>query len=56
MMPYSPTSLQDALEQAHALIAKDDALQPAMKHLQPALREAKARAAMLEDWYWRTYS
>jgi hypothetical protein len=46
----------ELLEQAHALMAKDDALQPAMKYLQPAIHEAKARAALLEDWYWRTYS
>jgi len=44
------------LEQAHVLLSKDDAVQPAMKHLHAAIREAEVRAAMLEDWYWRTYS
>jgi len=45
----------ELLEQAHKLMAKDDALQPAMKHLRAAICEAEVRAAMLEDWYWRTY-
>jgi hypothetical protein len=26
-----------------------------VKHLEAALHEAKARAAVLEDWYQRTY-
>ena len=45
----------ELLEQAHELIANDDALQPAMKHLRTAIREAEVRATTLEDWYWRTY-
>ncbi len=45
----------ELLEQAHKLMAKDDAMQPAMKHLQAATREAEVRAATLGDWYWRTY-
>jgi hypothetical protein len=43
------------LEQAHELMAKDDAMQPAMEHLHAAICEAEVRAATLEDWYWRTY-
>jgi len=46
----------ELLEQAHELIAKDDAMQPAMEHLHTAIREAEVRAAMLEDWHWRTYN
>ena len=45
----------ELLEQAHELIAKDDAMQPAMEHLHAAIREAEVRATALEDWYWRTY-
>ena len=45
----------ELLEQAHELLAKDDALQPAMEHLHAAIREAEVRAATLEDWYWGTY-
>ena len=45
----------ELLEQAHELLAKDDAMQPAMEHLHAAIREAEVRAATLEDWYWRTY-
>ena len=44
------------LEQARALIAEDDAGQPAIKHVYAAIHEAEGRANMLEDWYWRTYS
>ena len=43
------------LERARVLMAEDDAMQPAMKHLDAALHEAKKRAAVLEDWYRRTY-
>jgi hypothetical protein len=46
----------DLLEQAHELLTKDDAMQPAIEPLHAAIHEAKTRAAMLEDWYWRTYS
>jgi len=45
----------ELLEQAHELMAKDDAMEPAMKHLHAAIRQAEVRAAMLEDWYLRTY-
>jgi hypothetical protein len=45
----------ECLEQAHELLAKDDAMQPAMEHLHAAIREAEVRAATLEDWYWCTY-
>ena len=44
------------LEQARALIAEDDAGQPAIKHVYAAIDEAEGRATMLEDWYRRTYS
>ena len=44
------------LEQARALIAEDDAGQPAIKHVYAAIHEAEDRANMLEDWYRRTYS
>ena len=43
------------LERARVLMAEDDAMQPAMKHLDAALHEANKRAAVLEDWYRRTY-
>ncbi len=43
------------LEQARELLAEDSATQPAVKHLDAALYEAKARASVLEDWYQRTY-
>ena len=45
----------ELLEQAHELLAKDDAMQPAMEHLHATIREAEVRATTLEDWYWRTY-
>jgi hypothetical protein len=45
----------ELLERARELIAEDSATQPAMKHLEAALHEAKARAAVLENWYQRTY-
>jgi hypothetical protein len=44
------------LEQARTLLAEDNAMQLAMKHLDEAISEAERRAAMLEDWYRRTYS
>jgi len=44
------------LEQARALIAEDDAGQPAIKHVYAAIDEAEGRAPLLEDWYRRTYS
>ena len=43
------------LEQAHELLTKDDAMQPAIEPLHAAIRQAEVRAATLEDWYWRTY-
>ena len=45
----------ELLERARELMVEDSATQPAIKHLQAALHEAKARAAVLEDWYQRTY-
>jgi hypothetical protein len=44
------------LEQARTLLAKDNARQLAIQHIDQAIREADRRAAMLEDWYRRTYS
>ena len=44
------------LEQARTLLAKDNARQLAIKHIDEAITEADRRAAMLEDWYRRTYS
>src|SRR5215207_9598147 len=38
------------------LLSEDNAVQLAMKHTDEAIREADRRAAMLEDWYRRTYS
>ncbi len=46
----------ELLEQASELAAKDDVMQPVIEHLQAAIREAERRAAMLEDWYRRTYT
>jgi hypothetical protein len=43
------------LEQARELLTGDSATQPAVKHLDAALQEAKLRAILLEDWYQRTY-
>ena len=45
----------ELLEQARELMAEDNAMQSAMKHLRAALGEAEGRANMLEDWYRRTY-
>jgi hypothetical protein len=44
------------LERARTLLAKDNASQLAIKHIDKAITEAERRAAMLEDWYRRTYS
>jgi hypothetical protein len=44
------------LEQARMLLREDNAVQLAMQHTDEAIREADTRAAMLEDWYRRTYS
>ncbi len=44
------------LEQARTLLAEDNAAQLAMQHIDEAISEAESRAAMLEDWYLRTYS
>jgi hypothetical protein len=44
------------LERARALLAADNAVQLAVQHTDEAIREAEGRAAMLEDWYLRTYS
>jgi len=46
----------ELLEEARKLMAEDNVVQPAMKHLHTALYEAKSRATVLEDWYQRTYS
>jgi len=43
------------LEQARTMLAEDNARQPAIKHIDEAITEADRRAAMLEDWYRRTY-
>ena len=44
------------LEQARMLLSKDNARQLAIKHIDEAITEADRRAAMIEDWYRRTYS
>ena len=44
------------LEQARTLLAKDNARQLAIKHLDEAITQAARRATMLEDWYRRTYA
>jgi hypothetical protein len=44
------------LEQARALLAEDNAVQLAMQHIDEVISEAESGAAMLEDWYLRTYS
>jgi N-acetylglutamate synthase-like GNAT family acetyltransferase len=43
------------LERARTLLAQDNAVQLAMKHVDEAISEAERRAAMLENWYRRTY-
>lgn len=45
----------ELLERARQLMVEDSATQPAVKHLEAALHEAKTRAAVLENWYQRTY-
>ncbi len=44
------------LEQARTLLYEDNARQLAIKHIDEAITEADRRAAVLEDWYRRTYS
>jgi hypothetical protein len=44
------------LEQARTMLYEDNARQLAIKHIEEAITEADRRAAMLEDWYRRTYS
>jgi hypothetical protein len=44
------------LERVRTLLAEDNAMQRAIKHIDEAISEADRRAAMLEDWYRRTYS
>ena len=44
------------LEQARTMLYEDNARQLAIKHIDEAITEAERRAAMLEDWYRRTYS
>ena len=44
------------LEQARTLLYEDNASQLAIQHIEEAITEADRRAAMLEDWYRRTYS
>ena len=44
------------LEQARTLLYEDNARQLAIKHIEEATTEADRRAAVLEDWYRRTYS
>jgi len=44
------------LEQARTMLSEDNARQLAIKHIDEAITEADRRAAMLEDWYRRTYS
>src|SRR5829696_2733332 len=43
------------LEQARTMLYEDNARQLAIKHIEEAITEADRRAAMLEDWYRRTY-
>jgi len=44
------------LERARMLLCEDNAVQLAIKHTDEAITDADKRAAMLEDWYRRTYS
>ena len=44
------------LEQVFRLMAEDDCIQPAIKYVYAALCETETRAAVVEDWYGRTYS
>ncbi len=50
------SKIVELLEQAHELMAEDNAVQLAMEPLHAALYEAEGRANMLEDWYRRTYT
>ena len=53
------TQARDAvvlLEQARTLLYEENARQLAIKHIDEAITEADRRAAVLEDWYRRTYS
>ena len=43
------------LEQARTMLYEDNARQLAIKHIDEAITEADRRAAMLENWYRRTY-
>ncbi|MDQ3965342.1 MAG: hypothetical protein M3246_02630 [Actinomycetota bacterium] len=45
----------ELLEQAFELMAEDDPIQPAVKHLYATLCEAEVRLTVLENWYRRTY-
>jgi hypothetical protein len=45
----------ELLARALELLAEDDPVQPAAKHLNAALYEAEARLSVLEDWCRRTY-
>ncbi len=45
----------ELLKRALRLTAEDDPVQPAVKHLNAALYEAKARLSTLENWCRRTY-
>jgi len=44
------------LERARTLLSEDNAMQLALNHIDEVIIEAERRAAMLEDWYLRTYS
>jgi hypothetical protein len=44
------------LERARTLLYEDNARQLAIKHIEEAITEADRRAAVLEEWYRRTYS
>ena len=44
------------LEQACTMLYEDNASQLAIQHIEEAITEADRRAAVLEDWYSRTYS
>ncbi len=46
----------ELLERARELMVEENAVQLAVEHLNAALREAEGRAAVLENWYQRTYS
>ena len=44
------------LEQARTMLYEDNARQLAIKYIDEAITEADRRAAVLEEWYRRTYS